>query len=50
MIGQFRKMDNVVNAIFAILSAIGFASSMSACFFLSKQNELQVDLWFVGQR
>ncbi|RDL42059.1 uncharacterized protein BP5553_02038 [Venustampulla echinocandica] len=42
---KVRKTDNVINDIFAILSAIGFVSSMGACFFLSKRNALQVDLW-----
>jgi len=44
-LAQFRKSKNAINAVFAILSAIGFASSMGACFFLNKQTTLQNDLW-----
>jgi hypothetical protein len=43
---QFNKSNNAINAVFAIVSAIGFASSMSACAFLNKQNTLQNDLWY----
>ena len=42
---KFRKSNDAVNASFAIISAVGFASSMGACFFLKKKNTLQVDLW-----
>lgn len=42
---KFRKSNDAVNASFAIISAVGFASSMGACFFLKKENTLQVDLW-----
>jgi len=42
---KFRKSNNAINVVFAILSAIGFASSMGACFFLNKQTTLQNDLW-----
>jgi hypothetical protein len=42
---KFRKSRNAINAVFAILSAIGFASSMGACFFLNKQTSLENDLW-----
>jgi hypothetical protein len=44
-LAQFRKSRNAINAVFAILSAIGFASSMGACFFLNKQTSLENDLW-----
>jgi len=42
---KFRKSNNALNAVFAILSAIGFATSMSACFHLNAQTKLQNDLW-----
>jgi len=42
---KFRKSQNAVNAAFAIISAIGFGSSMGACFYLNKQTTLQNDLW-----
>jgi len=42
---KLRKSRNAINAVFAILSAIGFASSMGACFFLNKQTSLENDLW-----
>jgi hypothetical protein len=42
---KFKKTDNAINAVFAIISAIGFATSMGACFFLNKQTTLQNDLW-----
>jgi len=42
---KFNKSNNAINAVFAILSAIGFASSMGACFFLNKESTLQNDLW-----
>jgi hypothetical protein len=45
---QFNKSVNALNAAFAILSAIGFASSMGACFFLNKQTKLENDLWLVA--
>ncbi|TVY42844.1 hypothetical protein LSUB1_G003755 [Lachnellula subtilissima] len=41
----FNKSVNAFNAAFAILSAIGFATSMGACFFLNKQTKLRNDLW-----
>jgi len=42
---KFRKSNNAINAVFAILSAIGFSSAMGACFFLNKETSLQNDLW-----
>ncbi|TVY48585.1 hypothetical protein LOCC1_G002651 [Lachnellula occidentalis] len=42
---KFNKSVNAFNAAFAILSAIGFATSMGACFFLNKQTKLRNDLW-----
>lgn len=44
---QLRKSHNAINAVFAILSAIGFSSAMGACFFLNKETSLQNDLWCV---
>jgi hypothetical protein len=46
-LSQFRKSNNAINAVFAILSAIGFSSAMGACFFLNKETSLQNDLWCV---
>lgn len=46
MIFQFRKTNNAVNAVFAIISAVGFATSMGACFFLNRETTLQNDLWY----
>jgi hypothetical protein len=43
---KFRKTDNAINAVFAIMSAVGFATSMGTCFFLNKQTTLQNDLWY----
>jgi hypothetical protein len=43
---QFRKSHTAINAVFAILSAIGFSSAMGACFFLNKETSLQNDLWW----
>ncbi|TVY15424.1 hypothetical protein LARI1_G006957 [Lachnellula arida] len=43
----FNKSVNAFNAAFALLSAIGFATSMGACFFLNKQIKLRNDLWLV---
>jgi len=40
-----QESVNAFNAAFAILSAIGFATSMGACFFLNKQTKLRNDLW-----
>jgi len=45
MSSKFRKSNDAINAVFCIVSAIGFASSMGACFFLNKQTTLQNDLW-----
>ncbi|KAN0117562.1 hypothetical protein V8E51_003539 [Hyaloscypha variabilis] len=42
---KFKKSNNAINAVFAILSAIGFASAMGACHFLNKETALQNDLW-----
>jgi hypothetical protein len=42
---QFRKSNEAINAAFTIISAVGFATSMGACFFLNKQTSLQNDLW-----
>lgn len=42
---QFRKSNEALNAAFTIISAVGFASSMGACFFLNKETSLQNDLW-----
>jgi len=47
---QFKKSNDALNAVFAILAAIGFSSAMGACFFLNKQTELRNDLWFVAQK
>lgn len=45
MSSKFRKSNNALNAVFAILSAVGFASSMAACFHLNAQTKLENDLW-----
>ncbi|KUJ20309.1 uncharacterized protein LY89DRAFT_730359 [Mollisia scopiformis] len=45
MSSKFRKSNNALNAVFAILSAIGFSSSMAACFHLNAQTKLENDLW-----
>lgn len=42
---KFKKSSNALNATFALLSAIGFASAMGACFFLNKKTKLENDLW-----
>lgn len=45
MSSKFRKSNDAINASFAIISAVGFATSMGACFFLNKETRLQNDLW-----
>jgi len=42
---SFHIGYNTLNAIFTILGAVGFASSMGACFFLNRASTLQNDLW-----
>jgi len=42
---KFRKSNNALNAVFAIFSAIGFSTSMAACFHLNAQTKLENDLW-----
>ncbi|KAM3077739.1 hypothetical protein ACMFMG_007062 [Clarireedia jacksonii] len=42
---KFRNSNNAVNAVFTLIAAAGFASSMGACFFLNKENTLKQDLW-----
>ncbi|CZR60852.1 uncharacterized protein PAC_10748 [Phialocephala subalpina] len=44
MSSKFRKSNNALNAVFAIMSAVGFASSMAACFHLNAQTKLENDL------
>ncbi|PQE08168.1 hypothetical protein CJF31_00008267 [Rutstroemia sp. NJR-2017a BVV2] len=41
---KFRKSNNAVNAMFTLIAAVGFASSMGACFFLNRENTLKQDL------
>ncbi|KAG9233880.1 hypothetical protein BJ875DRAFT_31190 [Amylocarpus encephaloides] len=41
---KFRKSVNAINAVFAVLGAVGFATSMGTCFFLKEIN-LKSDLW-----
>ncbi|KAE8441839.1 hypothetical protein EG329_004240 [Mollisiaceae sp. DMI_Dod_QoI] len=45
MSSKFKKSNNALNAVFAIISAIGFSSSMAACFHLNTQTRLENDLW-----
>lgn len=45
MSSKFKKSNNALNAVFAILSAIGFSTSMAACFHLNAQTKLENDLW-----
>jgi len=42
---KFRKSNQAINAVFAIISAIGFSTSMGACFFLNKETKVKNDLW-----
>jgi len=42
---KFRKSNTFISAAFTIISAIGFSSSMGACFFLNKKTTLENDLW-----
>ncbi|CAG8979427.1 hypothetical protein HYALB_00013435 [Hymenoscyphus albidus] len=42
---KFKQSADVVNAVFAIISAVGFATSMRACFLLKKQVKFRSDLW-----
>jgi hypothetical protein len=42
---KFKKSKNAITAVYTIISAIGFSSSMGACFFLNKQSTLENDLW-----
>ncbi|TAQ90551.1 hypothetical protein B7494_g1105 [Chlorociboria aeruginascens] len=42
---KFKKSTNAITACFTIVSAVGFASSMGACFFLNKRSTLSNDLW-----
>jgi hypothetical protein len=44
---KFNKSNNAITAVYTILSAIGFSSSMGACFFLNKQSTLDNDLWYI---
>ena len=44
---QFRKSNDAINAVFTIISAVGFATAMGACFFLNKESTLQNDLWYI---
>jgi len=45
MSSKFNKSKEAINAVFTIISAVGFASSMGACFFLNRESSLQNDLW-----
>jgi len=42
---KFRKSTNAVSATFTILSAVGFSTSMGACFLLNSHSTLENDLW-----
>jgi len=42
---RFHIGYNALNGIFTIIGAVGFASSMGACFFLNRASALQNDLW-----
>ncbi|RKF58428.1 hypothetical protein GcM3_182016 [Golovinomyces cichoracearum] len=42
---KFRKSQDAVNATFAIVAAIGFSTSMGACFYLNTGAKLKNDLW-----
>ncbi|POS83174.1 hypothetical protein EPUL_005505 [Erysiphe pulchra] len=42
---KFRKSLDIVNVVFAIVSAIGFSTAMGACFYLSGGVRNKVDLW-----
>jgi hypothetical protein len=42
---QFRKGNDAINALFTIISAIGFATTIGSCFFLNKESTLRNDLW-----
>ncbi|PQE31020.1 hypothetical protein CJF32_00006058 [Rutstroemia sp. NJR-2017a WRK4] len=47
---KFRKSNNAVNAMFTLIAAVGFASSMGACFFLNKENTLKQDLCTISAK
>jgi hypothetical protein len=40
-------VSNISNAIFVIISAIGFGTAMGACHFLQQKSVLENDLWLV---
>lgn len=42
---KFKKSNHAITAVYTFISAIGFSSSMGACFFLNKQSTLENDLW-----
>jgi hypothetical protein len=43
-----RVVSNISNAVFVIVSAIGFGTAMGACNLLKQKSVLENDLWSVS--